>query len=728
MGKRILSPLIVAALLVAQQGPCIEALANTVQAPVPAAKTGVTLVGAVPVQPLGGPGSLAGASAPFSPSFTTLPAAASPKVGLTPLVNPGMGGAAQAAQPLGQVGLPASVLPAASAPLGRVSGSAVSPVLSRSEADAAAAPTALPAARAAAVRGLAAGGVVDADKEAYKGKAADHGSLAALSGLRAELGASHLSPAAAEAALGRAFNGGPAKTESAAPGQSADTIGALPSSRVRVYLKRHGHETVETSLTELPGILAASGFSEDFNLQKAGILSRSLSLLGKALRRPFPRLAESIAKRAESMAKRALPMGHFRLILGEGNTNGDTLSTEDSAALQEYLRASGLNVVDQRVRSEGIPGVRWDQAGSADETPSASTPGEAGVQAPAQTGGLRRWFSLRSLTRAGVAAATAGAYVTFFGLGAPLAVFMLMGLVSNADRIVKELSYAFGMLRVAFKDSKRPQWNEILGGILGKVVPAVINIGVFVTMYQGHPYALVFATLLSLAVEIFHGIWVNAWDTFQSKIGRHRGPLYQNIFNFFYGQVISGSFRIIAFVALANVAPPWFLEYWKDMILMTVLGTFFGTLGYRGLNSLYEKGRISRSGRASTQQARDFFMMIVGPFFSTGNMFVTWLLFGFMQALDLTIYAIDRRARTRPLVYVADERVAQSETFQSIYVKESSSLKAAWDGIKGFILFKAVLTAYDWLRRKMRRADRPSETPGAVGASGGTSPRQGPRV
>ena len=231
---------------------------------------------------------------------------------------------------------------------------------------------------------------------------------------------------------------------------------------------------------------------------------------------------------------------------------------------------------------------------------------------------------------------------------------------------LRELPYLWKTLKSSFNESGTPRWNEIAGGVAGKIVPAFVNIGILATTYKAHPAALVLAASLSLAVETFHGVWVNAWDTFQSKIGRQRGMIYQNLFNFAYGQMISGSYRAIGHFSLPNVAAPWSVEYWKDMSVMTVIGTFVGTLGYRGLNSLYEKGRVPRWGRASIQQLRDFCGMMIGPFFGAGNMAATWALFGAMQAVDLVIFMIDKNTDTRPIVYVADESVAKSAAYQKI--------------------------------------------------------------
>jgi hypothetical protein len=97
--------------------------------------------------------------------------------------------------------------------------------------------------------------------------------------------------------------------------------------------------------------------------------------------------------------------------------------------------------------------------------------------------------------------------------------------------------------------------------------------------------------------------------------------------------------------------PPWSPFYWKDVMVMSLVGTFFGTLGYNGLNQLYAKGRLKRWQRSGIQQLRDVLFLLAGPFFATGSMHAFWALFIFQQALDLTIALIAWRMRTRTILY-----------------------------------------------------------------------------
>jgi hypothetical protein len=485
-----------------------------------------------------------------------------------------------------------------------------------------------------------------------------------ITSLRARL----FPPLAAAPGLASAFDG-----SASAPAAAL----ALPAGRIRAYLVRAGHETVATTLEELPAAAARAGFAADFNQN-----------------------------------------GHLRVVVGEGALEGPTLSESDAPLLKEALAAGGLRAADARTRSEVIP----------------LAPGGSAAAATARTGRSALSLALRGAA----AAAVAAAFVAKLGLGTALlqnlpGLIILALLVPNLDRLPGELRYVFSMLKAALRESKHPSVYEILGGVAGKIVPALVNLGIFGALFlgvagpvgwallsplawahfvgglayavataHGHYVAFLMTAALSLALETFHGVWVNTWDTFQNKIGLQRGNNYQSMFNLVYGQLAAASFRAITYFVFFNVAAPWTLPYWSSILIMTIVGTICGTLGYRGLNSLYQKGRVPRKGRAGLQQMRDFFMMLVGPFFGTGNLLWTAISFSVMQVGDLIIFGVDQRAKTRPIVYLADERVAASNTFSDIYLHPRSPLRDAVDGVKGFILFKPFVAAYRWARGRVK--------------------------
>ncbi len=410
------------------------------------------------------------------------------------------------------------------------------------------------------------------------------------------------------------------------------------------YLVRAGHDPVAVSLDRLQSVAADSGFSDDFNSHS----------------------------------------GHARLIHRDGLMPPSDLA---EAALGKQLRGIGLNVTAARTRTEFIP------ADAQPEPEYSETEGSSDAT----------WWRgrLKTVLRVGVAAGTVVSYYAHFGIGDVVAPLMLAGIVSNVDRIAFEFAYTVRMLRAAFRDSKGLTWNEIGGGIVGKVLPAVAKVGFLATTYQSHPIAFALSVVLSLSIETFHGVGVNVWNTFQDKIGRHRGIVYQNLFNLIYGQLIIGSYRTIAYFSLGNIAPYWSFEYLHDVVIMTVVGAFFGTLGHRALNSMYAKGRVPRWGRASIQQARDFCMMALGPFLGSGDMFMTWLLFSLSQALDLTLFIINQTLETRPIIYFAEEAVAESNTFRKFYIDKALPFKEAMYGLKESDLARPLVSLIRRLRRKL---------------------------
>ena len=203
--------------------------------------------------------------------------------------------------------------------------------------------------------------------------------------------------------------------------------------------------------------------------------------------------------------------------------------------------------------------------------------------------------------------------------------------------------------------------------MVSKIVPTIMTIGVWGAMYTGHPLALAAALVVSIGLNVFHGIWINTWSNFQNKLGKEKGLNYQSIFNLIYGQFWGALFRFIAWTAIPKTVPPWSLQYWKDMGLSTVVGSFFGSLGYQGLNALYDNGRISRWQRSAIQQIRDLFFCLTGVFFGSGGMAMFWAIFAIQQTLDLSIYLVSLTAKRRPIMYMADEAMAATPEFQGGY-------------------------------------------------------------
>jgi hypothetical protein len=232
--------------------------------------------------------------------------------------------------------------------------------------------------------------------------------------------------------------------------------------------------------------------------------------------------------------------------------------------------------------------------------------------------------------------------------------FTLAGVAALPGRVIAESRF----LGRTFRDAMtKPLTSEVLGGIATKSWPLAVSIGVYwTTVGLAHPVAMAGLMALSLSQEIFHGIFLNTWNNFQESLSRLRGFSYQMYFNLAYMQGFGAMYRAFSWSANPHkTIPPWSPFYWKDVLVMSLVGTFFGTLGYNGLNTLYSKGRLKRWQRSGIQQLRDVLFLLAGPFFATGSMHAFWALFIFQQSLDFTIALIAWRARTRTILYAVAE-------------------------------------------------------------------------
>jgi len=215
----------------------------------------------------------------------------------------------------------------------------------------------------------------------------------------------------------------------------------------------------------------------------------------------------------------------------------------------------------------------------------------------------------------------------------------------------------------------KPLPSEILGGIATKSFPLVTSIAVYWTAVGlAHPVALAGLIGLSVFQEVFHGFYLKTWNNFQESLRRARGFNYQMFFNLAYMQGFGTLYRLLSWSANpSSVTPPWSVHYWKDMAVMSVVGTFFGVLGYNSLNALYAKGAINRWQHSGIQQIRDLSFLLAAPFFASGSMTMFWGIFLFQQSLDLAIAIWAGRAKAREVVFIASAPVAASAEFQEKY-------------------------------------------------------------
>ena len=221
-----------------------------------------------------------------------------------------------------------------------------------------------------------------------------------------------------------------------------------------------------------------------------------------------------------------------------------------------------------------------------------------------------------------------------------------------------------------FKDSLvKPLPSEIFGGLATKTFPLVTSIGVYwAAAGLAHPVALVGLITLSVVQQVFHGFFLKSWNNFQEGLVKARGFNYQMFFNLAYMQGAGTIYRFLTWTANpSSVTPPWSVGYWKDMALMSVIGTFFGVLGYNALNALYAKGSIKRWQHSGIQQVRDLCFLLAAPFFASGSMTLFWAIFLFQQSLDLGIALWAGWAKSREIVFVTSASVAGTAEFKAKY-------------------------------------------------------------
>ncbi|MCX5787341.1 MAG: hypothetical protein NTX64_02360 [Elusimicrobia bacterium] len=239
------------------------------------------------------------------------------------------------------------------------------------------------------------------------------------------------------------------------------------------------------------------------------------------------------------------------------------------------------------------------------------------------------------------------------------------GVIAAAMSPFRELLYLGRTLRAA---ATRPTVAEVIGGVVSKGPAFVLSAMWWWKLFlPSHPVAFAVAMGASLALQVFHGVWINTWQNFQQILSRQRGINYQAAFNFMYMQSTTAVFRFISWTVDKKTVMPWQLKYWRDISFANIAGTFVGVLGFYGLNDLYEKGIIPRSGRSWIQQGRDLFFLLAGTFMFSGSMGAFWALFAVQQAMDLGLYFISRRMRARPALYVADASLAETDSFKSMY-------------------------------------------------------------
>ena len=254
----------------------------------------------------------------------------------------------------------------------------------------------------------------------------------------------------------------------------------------------------------------------------------------------------------------------------------------------------------------------------------------------------------------------------------------------------------------------KPLPSEILGGIATKSFPLVTSIAVYWTAVGlAHPVALAGLIGLSVVQEVFHGFFLKSWNNFQESLRSERGFNYQMFFNLAYMQGFGTLYRMLSWTANpASVTPPWSVHYWKDMAVMSVVGTFFGVLGYNSLNALYAKGSISRWQHSGIQQVRDLCFLLAAPFFASGSMTMFWGIFLFQQSLDLAIAIWAGRAQAREIVFVTSAPVAASAEFQKKYPLAGAVIEPPLKQAAKAVFDNPLVRVMTWPARALWKAAR----------------------
>jgi hypothetical protein len=229
------------------------------------------------------------------------------------------------------------------------------------------------------------------------------------------------------------------------------------------------------------------------------------------------------------------------------------------------------------------------------------------------------------------------------------------------------------LVRQLLDSFKRPSRSELAGGLLSALPGFTLSMLAFAAMLLPEhwpAFGAMFA--LTAGLKVLHNVYADSWSGFQNRLQLLRGSTYLATFNFLYGQTTAAVYRLISWLGKPGVVPPWDIRYWRDMGIMSVLGTVIYTLGNMAVNDLYNKGILTRRGRAYLQQFRSFVGDIDGVFFKLGAMTPFWIAFALHQAFDIGLYPLAAMLKPRPILYVAPSEVAESALFRELYLSGSA--------------------------------------------------------
>lgn len=417
-----------------------------------------------------------------------------------------------------------------------------------------------------------------------------------------------------------------------------------------------------------------------------------LSLPGQAPREVALSELEGILASDEGARAALSRMGRVRIVLAKGSP------APDAAASRAALARLGI---DRPIEVESILLERP----ATKPAPTAEAP--AARAAPSSRRGLGT--ALRALGWASVAGLAVlqspAAFAAALGLGGLL--------------LAKDAAFVWREFRASLS---RPSREEVGLTLLARSWPVYFSATAYIALFlPGHPAQFAAIMALTLALKAFHGFWVDTWATFQDRLARKRSYTYATMFNLAYGQVTGIIFRLIAWSAIPNTVAPWMLTYWRDMGIMTLVGTFFGTLGAQAINDLYNGGVISRRARSWLLVGRSTAFDLPGLFFRVGLMKLFWITFAIQQCLDVAVYLAAQFFKGRAILYVVPAAVAASAEFQGRYAMKPeaplSPLRKAMRALVDNPVVYPAAAAWRWF--SLRRAAKAAALTGAVGLYAG---------
>ncbi|MFA6091352.1 MAG: hypothetical protein WCU88_02990 [Elusimicrobiota bacterium] len=294
------------------------------------------------------------------------------------------------------------------------------------------------------------------------------------------------------------------------------------------------------------------------------------------------------------------------------------------------------------------------------------------------------------------------------------------GGVLSSLPVLREVSFLARNLSASMRKLER---SEVTAGLLSSL-PGFINSMIFYVALFLPQYRASFAAMVALTVlmKAIHNVGVGIWTSFQNRLMLQRGSSYLTTFNFGYGQSTAALYRAIAWSARPSATlPPWDIRYWRDMSVMSVLGTVFYTIGNMAANELYNKGLLSRRGVTFLQQLRAGVGDIDGIFYKAGFMGFFWIAFAIHQFLDLALYPLAALLKARPILTLASEDVASTKEFSDLYLPHAdaagSPMKRLRQALLGAPFIAQFVSIARFLKRRLGRLFAPAALSAAVAFS-----------